>query len=182
MKGGYPMGNETLVKKAKKGNWDAYIKLVFMKKDIMYHKALALMGNEHDASDAIEETILKAFKKIKQLKNAEYFHTWITRILIYTCIDMQRETKKTVYLSKEMIDNKNYNPQKSIDDSIVLKAQLKKLSHKQRNVIVLRYFESMKVNEISEILNIPSGTVKSRIYHGLKNLKKYMKGVNTNEM
>lgn len=92
------MDLERLVQKAKKGNWQAYLDLAMARKDLLYYKALTLLGNEHDAADAVEEALIKGYDSISALEQARLFHTWLTRILINTCIDIQRRRKRTIFL------------------------------------------------------------------------------------
>lgn len=83
------MNVKRLAAKAGEGNWQAFLQLALDKKDRLYWKALTLMQNEHDAADAVEETLLKAFSSMATLKEPGYFQTWLTRILINTCMEMQ---------------------------------------------------------------------------------------------
>lgn len=173
---------ETLVKKARKGNWQAFLELALAKKDILYHKALALMENEHDAADAVEEALIKAYNSVGNLKEPRYFQTWLTRILIHTCIDMKRKTAKTVYLRPEFLEGAALQPAESLADKLDLQEQLAKLEEEFRVVLILRYYGDYKVEEIASHLGIPAGTVKSRIYYGLKKLRKGMGGLKHYEM
>lgn len=173
---------ETLVKKAQKGNWQAFLELALAKKDILYHKALTLMGNEHDAADAVEETMVKAYNAVASLKEPQYFQTWLTRILIHTCMDMKKKAAKTIYLRPELLEGALSHPAEDLADKLDLKEQLAKLGEEYRDVLVLRYYGDLKVEEIALHLGIPTGTVKSRIYYGLKKLRKGMGGLKHNEM
>ncbi len=173
---------ERLVKKAQKGNWQAFLQLTLDRKDMLYHKALTLMQNEHDAADAVEEAILKAYGSIQALREPRYFHTWLTRILIHTCLDIQRKAKKTIYLEPELLERGSCSPQEDLADKLDLQEQMAKLDEDTRTILTLRYFADYKLDEIAEIASIPVGTVKSRIYYGLKKLKKSMEGVSSREM
>ena len=73
---------EKLVKKAKKGDAEAFITLMEQNKQTMKRVAYAYLGNEEDVADALQETILAAFEKLDTLKKPEFFRTWLTRILI----------------------------------------------------------------------------------------------------
>lgn len=175
------MDSARLVHKAKKGSWEAYLDLALEKKDLLYHKALSLLGNEHDAADAVEDALIKGYDSIASLQEACYFHTWLTRILINTCIDIQRKRQKTVYLV-EYADMKEPVCQEDRDDSMDIQAQMEALDEKHRTVVVLRFYEDLKVEEIAQILGVPQGTVKSRLYWALKKLKHGMEWGQTNEM
>ena len=83
---------EKLVKKAKKGDAEAFIALMEQNRQIMIRIAFAYLGNEEDVADAMQETILSAFEKLDTLRRAEYFRTWLIRILINQCIAMRRHS------------------------------------------------------------------------------------------
>jgi RNA polymerase sigma-70 factor (ECF subfamily) len=159
-----------LVAKAKNGDWQAFLKMALAKKDQLYYKALALLQNEHDAADAVEESLLKAYSSMAGLKEPLYFQAWLTRILVHTCIDMQRARMKQVRLETGMLEDEAPGPQESLAFKLDLQEQLAALGEKYRTVLVLRYYEEFKIEEIARLLDLPAGTVKSRIYYGLKKL------------
>lgn len=165
------MNQADLVAKAKKGNWQAFLQMALARQDHLYYKALALLQNEHDAADAVEESMLKAYSSMASLKEPRYFQTWLTRILIHTCIDMQRFRKKHVRLESGMLEGEASCPQESLALKLDLHEQLTSLDDKYRTILVLRYYEDLKVEEIADLLGLPVGTVKSRIYYGLKKLQ-----------
>lgn len=88
---------EDLVMLAKKRDADAFTELMQSQMQNMYKAARALLENDEDAADAISDTILACWEKLEQLKNPEYFRTWMTRILINKCNDILRK-KKEMYL------------------------------------------------------------------------------------
>lgn len=171
---------EGLVKRAKKGNWEAYLELALAKKDMLYCKALSLLGNEHDAADAVEEALVKGYDSIKSLQEPRYFQTWLVRILINTCVDIQRQRQKTVPLQSywEARDTAQTDQDLAMD----IHTQVAELEDKFRILVVLRFYEDMKVDQIAETLGMPSGTVKSRLHSALQQLKKRIVRGKINEM
>lgn len=91
---------EKLVKKAKKGDAEAFIALMEQNRQSMIRIAFAYLGNEEDVADAMQETILSAFEKLDTLRRAEYFRTWLIRILINQCIAMRRHRSRTVPMNE----------------------------------------------------------------------------------
>ncbi len=176
------MDVHVLADKAKKGDWQAFLQLALAKKDRLYHRALAMMQNEEDAADAVEEALLKAYSAMAGLNEPQYFQSWLTRILIHTCIDMHRKASKTVYLVPERLERGAHSPQEDLADRIDLERHLGRLSDDYRTVLVLRYYEDLKIDEIARLLNLPPGTVKSRINYALKKLQRAMGGGRANEM
>lgn len=174
------MDTERLVRKAKKGNWQAYLDLALARKNLLYHKALSLLGNEHDAADAVEEALVKGYDSISTLEQPRYFQTWLVRILINTSIDIQRRRRKTVFLQDFAV---NDEPAVGVAEAdLDLRAQIEALDEKHRTVLILRYYEDLKVDEIARILSVPPGTVKSRLYWALKKLRLGLERGQTNEM
>ena len=94
-----PMDN--LVKRAQRGDADAFAELIQSQMQNMYKTARAMLRDDEDAADAISDTILVCWEKLKQLKKEEFFKTWMTRILINKCNDYLRQRKK-VYPVEEV--------------------------------------------------------------------------------
>lgn len=85
----------SLIEDAKNKNPDAFEQLIQPQLQRMYRVAISMLHNEEDAADAIQETVLKCWQKIGQLKSEEYFGTWLTRILF---IIMLRKSMQTPHL------------------------------------------------------------------------------------
>ena len=100
----------SLIEDAKNKNPDAFEQLIQPQLQRMYRVAISMLHNEEDAADAIQETVLKCWQKIGQLKSEEYFGTWLTRILINQCKDILKERKKVVPLEEfpELIHEDHY--------------------------------------------------------------------------
>lgn len=89
--------NEILIRKAKKGDKDAFCRLIDENVQSMYKVAAAYLKNDEDVADAIQDTILSCYENLKSLKQNRYFKTWMIRILINKCKDMIQK-KKAGYL------------------------------------------------------------------------------------
>ena len=87
---------ELLVKKAKKGNAEAFIALMEENKQSMYKVAKGFLRNQEDVADAMAETVLNCYEKIGSLKQNAYFKTWMIRILINNCKDILKKQKQTI--------------------------------------------------------------------------------------
>lgn len=158
---------EYLVKKAKRREPDAFTQLMqFYMKD-MYRVALAILMNDEDAADAIQDTILVCWEKIHSLKRVQYFRTWMTRILINKCYDIRRKNQKfagTVEYEEPAAED-CYN--------LELKEALFALSEKYRIVMTLFYGEGYHIEEIAAMLKIPKSTVQTRLHRARKKLEEY---------
>ncbi|MGI6010777.1 MAG: RNA polymerase sigma factor [Ruminococcus sp.] len=138
----------------------------------LYHVAKTILHNDTLCEDAVQEGILKAYEKLNTLKEEAYFKTWLTRIVINECYSQQRKAKATVPW-EEWAENEAAEEK---DDYSELYQAIRRLKPRFRIVVVLYYIEGYSVKEISDILRIPAGTVKSRLAKGRDMLKKYMKG------
>ena len=142
---------------------EGFENLINSQKSKLYKTGMAILKNDDDTCDAIQETLISAYKNFNSLANIEYFGTWITRILINKCYDIIRKNKKVSYINEEVESNVNtayYDIYKS--ESIVERV-LNMIDSDLRLVATLYYYDEYSVKEISELLNIPEGTVKSRL-------------------
>ncbi len=157
---------EYLIKKAKRREPDAFSQLMQLYMKDMYRIALAILMNDEDVADAIQDTMLTCWEKIHSLKQIEYFKTWMTRILINKCYDIckKRETAISLEDYEEPAREDNYN--------LELKEALATLNEKYRIVLTLFYSESYHIDEIARILKIPKSTVQTRLQRGREKLAK----------
>ena len=150
---------ENLIKKAKKGDEEAFFNLMEINKISLYKAGRAILNNDEDVSDAIQETVISAYRNIKSLKNDSYFKTWLTKILINKCKDIISKNKETVILD-------DYVEEGYIQEFLSefeIEEMLNNLSKEQKLVVSLYYISQFNTREISEILKEPEGTIKSRI-------------------
>jgi RNA polymerase sigma factor (sigma-70 family) len=150
-----------------------------------------MVKNREEANDLVQETFIKAFNALESYNDQYAFSTWLYKIAFNNCIDTIRKKKlKTLPLDKPIrlregevhheIRDDTHSPegrylfsekQKLIQDTIDT------LSPKYRKVIILRHQEEKSYEEISQILNIPIGTVKARIFRARELLKKKLKEI-----
>lgn len=166
------MLKELKVKKAIKGDRQAFLDLIEPQKDKLYKIAYTYVKNQDDALDIIQETMFKAYTGVDKLKNPKYFDTWLTKILINVSISTLNKNNNTTYLNESAVSS--YNNLDEYEGKLDLENELNKLDKKYREVIVLRYFKDFTIKEISKILDIPLGTAKTYLYRGLDSLRKSM--------
>ena len=139
--------------------------------DSAYRFAYSYMGNHEDAEDAVSESVVKALKTLGSLKNEAYMKTWFFRIIINTAKDIYKKNSKTVFIGDESI----FSYEDSTEDDysrVNLESLFNCLTEEQRAVVVLRFFEDMKLKQIAEVLSVNENTVKTRLYKALKKIKK----------
>lgn len=161
---------EKLIERAKKGDSDAFTDLMQSQMRNMYRVARAILMNDEDTADAIQETILVCFEKLNTLRENKYFKTWLTRILINKCYDIIRRNQEVIY-TEEL-------PERATEKDICnleLKEALNALDEKYRLVIVLFYAEGFHTDEIAKMLNIPGSTVRTRLSRARAQMADYYK-------
>lgn len=148
------------VKLAKKGDKEAYVRLMKCNKQSMYRVAKSMLGREEDVEDAVSETILKSYMNINKLRKNEYFKTWIIRILINECKSILKKRTREVTLVSEHL--KNYSKEDTYKEFELYNA-INCLEEDLKIITLLFYFEDMKYKDIAKVLDIREGTVKSRL-------------------
>lgn len=138
-----------------------------------YRLAYSYTRNSDSAMDVVQDAAVKAISKIYTLKNPDFLKTWFYRILVNEALSFLR-TKKNVSL-EDQAEFLQAPPGKDIPEVLDLYRAISNLDPKLRTVIVLRFFEDMKLEEISAVTNTNLSTVKSRLYKGLDLLKCDMK-------
>lgn len=165
---------EHLVKLSIKGNDEAFLQLIDIIKENLYRTAFSYVKNEEGALDVVQETVYKAYISIDKIKNPKFFKTWITRILINNSLDYIKKNKNVVYLENndliKTIGAKEHNK----DEKIYIWEAIESLDPKYREIISLKYFDDLTINEIAAVLNYPVGTVKTYLNKGLNGLRKFM--------
>ncbi len=163
------------IKKAQKGDRQALVSLITAYKNEYFRLALAYVGNQEDAMDAIEDLIVILYEKIGTLKKTEAFSSWSKTILVNGCRKLLREKKKVLALEQpiEEIYHEAFHVE---ENRLDLEPHLAKLNPQQVETIKLRFYLDYDLNTISEITGVPIGTVKSRLSIGLKKLQESLRG------
>ena len=125
----------------------------------LFRFAKSILRNDEDAMDAVSEAITIAFAKLNTLRDRDKFKPWIMRILANESYKICNARKRMV--SIEDIDNVAAND--SFDDTLMLWSAVEALSDDLRSVVVLFYYEDFSVREISKVLDISQGAVKTRL-------------------
>lgn len=159
---------KALVKKAKRGDGEAFVSLVKQYEDVLFRTASRLLDNDEDVADAMQDAIISAYEKLHTLKNEEYFNTWICKILINKCNSLLNKKKNISVINEHLL------PEKENDEftKIELEDALNSLNKVYRLVLILYYIVGLNVEEISEYLKEPEGTIKSRLSRAKAILRK----------
>lgn len=138
----------------------------------LYRIAYTYTKNQENALDVVQEAITKSLENISKLRNEEYVKTWFYRILINEAIKASKNTKS--FIDYETITNElsSQSNENELIENIDTFAIIQKLKPKLKTVIILRFFENLKIEEIAYITKTNVSTVKSRLYKGMEELKK----------
>lgn len=161
---------EKLVKKAIKGNFSAYSILVNNLKDDGYKIAYTILKNEQDSIDAYLQAVEKGLNNIHNLREVSYFKTWFLRIVINEAKNIISKNSKIMYL--EEIREKDEQCTEDNVNKLDLEIALEKIDPQVREMINLKYYMGYKLEEIAQILELPIGTVKAKMYSTLKFMRK----------
>ncbi len=175
-KGGIKMKLERLVKKAQKGDDKAYLMLFQQYETDIYRMAYVYVKNKEDALDLVQEVAYQSFKKISTLKKTEYFKTWLMKITINCALNLINKNKKVIPL-KSNFEVLIGSEDEDIALTVSLHELIDTLKEDEKSVILLKYYDDRTLKEISEILDIPLGTVKSVLYRALGKLRQNLKEV-----
>ncbi|MGD6834428.1 RNA polymerase sigma factor SigW [Sutcliffiella halmapala] len=179
------------IKQIKKGDQDAFGEIVEIFKDKIFQLVYRMTGNAHEAEDVAQEAFIRAYININSYDTNRKFSTWLYRIATNLTIDRIRKKKPDYYLDAEVAGTDGLTMYSQVAADIALpeeevesmelqgeiQKQILKLPDKYRSVIVLKYIDELSLIEISEILEIPVGTVKTRIHRGREALRQQLRHV-----
>lgn len=155
---------EKLVRRAQKGDKDAFVELVEQEKLSLTRAALAILHNEEDAADAVSETVLTAFLKLHTLREPKYFKTWLMRVLIYNAYSALRK-RRPEQLFGEVPEAASADDGMACRDRVIdIQKSLSVLAENDRLVLTLFYLDELPVREIGSLLGISEGAVKTRLH------------------
>jgi RNA polymerase sigma-70 factor (ECF subfamily) len=143
---------------------------VIANKENYYRLAYSYVKNSDDALDIVQESIAKALSSISSLKEPNYIKTWFYRIVVNTSLDFLKKQKKLVIVDEEVLCSLDTGDIDNYQD-IDLQTALETLPNDYRSIVILRYFEDLKLEEIAEILDENINTIKTRLYKSLKKLR-----------
>lgn len=162
-------------KKLKKGDKDSFDLLYEEYYLSLYRTALLILGNREEAEDVLQDTFLSIYKNINNLKEFNKLRPWIFSILKNSCYTRYKNRKRE-FPDEFVLEKADSKLISSGEDEFVLnnevESALLKLNHKEREVLVLFYYDDFSIEEIAKILKTFTGTVKSRLFRARKNLKK----------
>ena len=169
-----------LIKESMKGNKESFGILIKNNKEYLYKMAFLYVKDEQDALEVIPETVYRAFLNIEKLKKAKFFNTWITRILINVSIDFLKKKGKNEMLDESTPIRKE-RCEISTEEKLDLYNAIDLLNDNYKTVIIMMYFNDMKIKDISKVMEIPENTVKTYLRRAKQALGEVLKEGYLNE-
>ncbi|WP_073202970.1 RNA polymerase sigma factor SigW [Gracilibacillus kekensis] len=179
------------IKLVKKGDQSAFEDIVSFYQNKVFAICYRMIGNRHEAEDIAQEAFIRAYINIQSFDENRKFSTWLYRIATNLTIDKIRKKKPDYYLDAEIkgADGLNMYAQLPADQALpeeeveslemqsYIQQEIMQLPEKYRTIIALRFINELSLKEISEILEIPVGTVKTRVHRGREALRKRLRHV-----
>jgi len=166
-----------LVRAAQAGDEIAFEELVRRHQLLAYRVALRMLGNEHDAQDAAQDALVQAWRALPSFRAGSSFSTWLYRIVTNRCLSGLRSARPDGPLEETHPDPAPGPPERaeSLDRLRSLKAAILALTPEQRAVLVLREFEGLAYEEISDVLGLSESAVKGRLHRARLELAREMR-------
>lgn len=168
------MKNIHLVKKAIKGDEEAFETLIKNESEKLYRTAFLYVQNKEDALDVVQETVYKAFVSIRKVKNPEYFSTWLTRILIHTAFALLKKQQR--HLSLDLVNEVSEEKPKDSAENLDVMEALTLLNENYRTAIILFYYQDLSIRSIAITMDKPENTVKTYLRRAKVELKAIIEG------
>ncbi|ALS80203.2 RNA polymerase subunit sigma-70 [Planococcus kocurii] len=154
----------------KKGNYKLLENFIIKNQESHYRLAYSYVKNKENALDIVQDSILKALKSIDSLEETSYLKTWFYRIIINTSMDFIRKHKRVEVMDDDILSILLPQLEDEIPD-MDLQAAINHLTPEYKTLIILRFFEDLKIDEIAEITGQNINSVKTRLYSVLKKLR-----------
>ena len=169
-----------LIELASSGDHGAFSKLFYEYRDMVYRVVYRLLGNSEETLDAVQQTFIELFKSLPGYEGKSKFSTWLYRIAVNVSIQYYRKRRLQSRDRDQFADPETMvSPPSDLYPSLerkeirkTIEDALASIHIRKRTVVVLHDLENRTMEEISEIIKVPLGTIKSRLFYGREELKK----------
>ena len=157
-----------LVRRSKKGDKEAFAQLIDQNRQMLYNTALLVLRQEDDALDALQDAILACWENLPSLRKDHYFKTWLVKILLNKCRDVQRGKSHFAYVEElpESGDEPDW------DTSMDVRRTMDKLGENDQLLLSLFYYDDFSVRQIADALSLSEGAVRTRLTRSRERFKK----------
>jgi RNA polymerase sigma-70 factor (ECF subfamily) len=157
-----------VIERVLKGDTEAFNLLVRQWERPIYNFIRRMIGDPDEAMDLCQDCFLKAFRELSTLKDRDRFSSWLYRIAHNTCFSRMRKNYGKTWVELDPDAGSTHMP---VENRLAVEKALQQLPEDQREVVILKVFQSLKFEEIAAIQNAPVSTVKSRLYMGFEKLR-----------
>jgi RNA polymerase sigma-70 factor (ECF subfamily) len=162
------MDDKPAIDKCRNGEHEAFRYLVERYQRQAVSHATAILGNREDALDAVQEAFIDAFRAMKSFDEARPFYPWFYVLLRNRCYKMAARRRETESVDETVIVASNSTAR---EETLALEEALLSLDRQDREIVTLKYFDGLSYDELAERLEIPKGTVMSRLFHARRKLQ-----------
>jgi RNA polymerase sigma-70 factor (ECF subfamily) len=173
------MNDEQLVEECIKGDIEAFDTLVVRYQKEVFYLVRGLVMDIEEAKDITQKTFIKAYRRLKKLRDRRRFRQWLLSIAVNTARDSLRSIKTDRVPLPEPVDCETDPEEEAIkrERKKLLCEAIKGLSTRQREVVLLRIYHGLRFNEIAEVLDITAESARANFHFGIKNLSKALKEI-----
>jgi RNA polymerase sigma-70 factor (ECF subfamily) len=163
-----PVDDRKIIERVLKGDTDAFNLLVRQWERPIYNFIVRMIGDREEAMDLCQDAFMKAYRELDTLKDRDRFSSWLYRIAHNTCFSKLRKDHGKTFVE---LEPETRASRMAIESRLAVEKALQQLPEDQREVVVLKVFQSLKFEEIAAIQDAPVSTVKSRLYMGFEKLR-----------
>jgi RNA polymerase sigma factor (sigma-70 family) len=157
-----------LVEAARSGDHEAFEVLASAAVDRLYGIARLVLGDAHQAEDAVQDALVRAWQGLPELRDPERWEAWLRRLIVNACADQgRRRVRQSAEVRMARFDPAASDDVRSVDDHDQLDRGFRRLKPDQRAAVVLHYYLGLSVPEVAESLGVPVGTAKSKIHYAV---------------
>ncbi len=155
-----------VIEEARRGDRRAIETLVADVVDRLYGAAVLILHDRTMAEDAVQEALIRMWHDLPKLRDPDRFDGWLHRLLVRACLHTaRRERRPSVALGDRVVPDDGFHLEAGVADRDVVLRGLRRLTARERSVLVLRYYLDLSMPQVADALKVPVGTAKSRLHH-----------------
>lgn len=172
--------DHTLIIEALDGKINSFEKLVEKYQNKMFCLAIQITNDSDASKDITQDVFVKVYQNLNTFDPKKKFFSWIYRITLNEALNYKGHSKFTEYFDNEsMIENKSASEEVETNERAkTVQKAIKSLDEKYKTLVILKHYQELSYEEISEITKLPIGKIKSRLYIARDNLRKSLEGIN----
>lgn len=175
--------DQTLIDDCLKGRMEAFAELIQPYQDRLFNVLYRLLGSREDAAEVLQETLIRAFSHLKSYQGESAFYTWLYRIGLNMAFSVKRRDHRRRNLGESAgakeVEDRSYgtapgNALENRERRRIVEEALSKIQDRHRAILILKDVDDLRYEEISEVLGIPIGTVRSRLHRARAEMREHL--------